>query len=90
MALELSLDSIKDMKKAEYIKAFKNKAAWKKAKAAIFLVDYKLEGKKAVIAIPFKKENEMKLEMKRLKKNIWEVYLKLGKSTRRKRELNLV
>jgi hypothetical protein len=37
MAEELSLDSIKDMKKAEFIKAFKNKAAWKKAKAVIFL-----------------------------------------------------
>ena len=65
---ELTLDGLKDMKKADYIKAFKNKAAWKKAKAVIILVDYKLEGKKAVIAIPFKKENEMKLEMKRLKK----------------------
>ena len=43
MAEELSLDGIKDMKKAEYIKAFKNKAAWKKAKAVILLVDYKLE-----------------------------------------------
>jgi|LakMenEpi03Aug12_release.lakeMendotaPanAssembly.Ray.scaffolds.fasta_scaffold1508010_1 hypothetical protein len=40
MAEELSLDGIKDMKKAEYIKAFKNKAAWKKAKAVILLVDY--------------------------------------------------
>ena len=78
MAEELSLDSIKDMKKAEYIKAFKNKAAWKKAKAVIFLVDYKLEGKKAVIAIPFKKENEMKLEMKRLKKEKLHLLKKSG------------
>jgi len=81
MALELSLDSIKDMKKAEYIKTFKNKAAWKKAKAAIFLVDYKLEGKKAVIAIPFKKENEMKLEMKRLKKEKLHLIKKSGGGT---------
>jgi hypothetical protein len=78
MAEELSLDSVKDMKKAEYIKAFKNKAAWKKAKAVIFLVDYKLEGKKAVIAIPFKKENEMKLEMKRLKKDKLHLLKKSG------------
>jgi hypothetical protein len=81
MAEDLSLDSIKEMKKAEYIKAFKNKAAWKKAKAAIFLVDYKLEGKKAVIAIPFKKENEMKLEMKRLKKEKLHLLKKSGGGT---------
>jgi hypothetical protein len=78
MAEELSLDGIKDMKKAEFIKAFKNKAAWKKAKAVIILVDYKLEGKKAVIAIPFKKENEMKLEMKRLKKEKLHLLKKSG------------
>jgi len=66
------------MKKADYIKAFKNKAAWKKAKAVILLVDYKLEGKKAVIAIPFKKENEMKLEMKRLKKDKLHLLKKSG------------
>ena len=81
MAEELSLDSIKDMKKAEFIKAFKNKAAWKKAKAVIILVDYKLEGKKAVIAIPFKKENEMKLEMKRLKKEKLHLLKKSGGGT---------
>jgi ElaB/YqjD/DUF883 family membrane-anchored ribosome-binding protein len=81
MAEELSLDSIKDMKKADFIKAFKNKAAWKKAKAVIFLVDYKLEGKKAVIAIPFKKENEMKLEMKRLKKEKLHLLKKSGGGT---------
>jgi len=81
MAEELSLDSIKDMKKADYIKAFKNKAAWKKAKAVILLVDYKLEGKKAVIAIPFKKENEMKLEMKRLKKDKLHLLKKSGGGT---------
>ena len=56
MAAELTLDSVKDMKKAEFIKAFKNKAIWKKAKAVIVMVDYKLDGKKSVLAIPFKKE----------------------------------
>jgi hypothetical protein len=81
MADELSLDSIKDMKKADFIKAFKNKAAWKKAKSVIILVDYKLEGKKAVIAIPFKKENEMKLEMKRLKKDKLHILKKSGGGT---------
>lgn len=81
MAEELSLDRIKEMKKADFVKAFKNKAAWKKAKAAIFLVDYKLEGKKAVIAIPFKKETEMKLEMKRLKKEKLHLLKKSGGGT---------
>jgi hypothetical protein len=69
------------MKKADFIKAFKNKAAWKKAKSVIILVDYKLEGKKAVIAIPFKKENEMKLEMKRLKKEKLHILKKSGGGT---------
>ena len=59
MAEELHLDSLKEIKKADYVKAFKNKAIWKKAKAVIIFVDYKLEGKKAVVAIPFKKETEM-------------------------------
>jgi hypothetical protein len=81
MSEELSLDSIREMKKAEFIKAFKNKAAWKKAKAVIILVDYKLEGKKAVIAIPFKKVNEMKLEMKRLKKEKLHILKKSGGGT---------
>jgi hypothetical protein len=81
MADELTLDSIKDMNKADYIKAFKNKALWKKANAAIFLVDYKLEGKKICIAIPFKKETEMKLEMKRLKKDKLHLLKKSGGGT---------
>ena len=68
MAEELSIDSLKEMKKADFVKAFKNKAAWKKAKAVIVMVDYKLDGKKTTVAIPFKKEAEMKAEMKRLKK----------------------
>jgi len=63
----LSLDALTEMKKADYIKAFKNKAVWKKATAAIILTDYKLAGKKMTLAIPFKKQAEMKREMKRLK-----------------------
>ena len=78
MAIELSLDAIKDMKKADFVKGFKNKAVWKKAKAVIILVDYKLDGKKNVIAIPFKKETEMKQEMKRLKKEKLHLLKKSG------------
>ena len=78
MALELTLDAIKDMKKADFVKGFKKKAVWKKAKAVIILVDYKLDGKKNVIAIPFKKETEMKQEMKRLKKEKLHLLKKSG------------
>jgi len=81
MAIELSLDGLKDMKKADYFKGFKNKAIWKKAKAVIILVDYKLEGKKAVVAIPFKKETEMKAEMKKLKKEKLHLLKKSGGGT---------
>jgi len=62
----LSLDALAEMKKADYIKAFKNKAVWKKATATIILTDYKLAGKKMTLAIPFKKVADMKREMKRL------------------------
>ena len=67
MATSLSLDALAEMKKAEFLKAFKNKAVWKKAKAAIILVDYKLDGKKTTVAVPFKKVADMKQEVKRLK-----------------------
>ena len=78
MAEGLSLDSIKEMKKADFVKAFKNKAAWKKAEAVILLVDYKLDGKKCSIAIPSRKTAEMKAEMKRLKKEKLHLIKKSG------------
>lgn len=78
MAEELSVDSLQGMKKAEFIKAFKNKAAWKKAKSVIIFVDYKLDGKKTTVAIPFKKEAEMKAEMKRIKKEKIHLLKKTG------------
>jgi hypothetical protein len=81
MAVELNLDALKDMKKAEFVKAFKNKAAWKKASAVILLSDYKLDGKKATVAIPFRKVSEMKAEMKRLKKEKLHLMKKSGGGT---------
>lgn len=78
---ELTLDGLKEMKKAEFVKAFKNKAAWKKANAVILLVDYKLDGKKATVAIPYRKEAEMKIEMKRLKKEKLHLMKKSGGAT---------
>jgi len=76
--MELSLDSLKEMKKADFVKAFKNKAAWKKANALIILVDYKIDGKKTTVAIPYKKVAEMKMEMKRLKKEKLHLLKKSG------------
>jgi len=67
MAEELNVNGLKQMKRAEYIKHFKNRSVWKKTRAVIVFVDYKLEGKKTTVAIPFRKEAEMKLEMKRVK-----------------------
>jgi len=81
MATELSLDTLKEMKKADFIKAFKNKVAWKKATAVILLTDYKLDGKKTSIAIPFKKLADMKAEMKRLKKEKLHFMKKSGGGT---------
>lgn len=78
MADELNLESLEGMGKADYIKAFKNKSLWKKATAVIFMVDYKLDGKKTVIALPFKKEAEMKLKMKEIKKNKTHLMKKTG------------
>ena len=78
MALELNLETIQQMNRAEYIKAFKNKSLWKIANAVIFLVDYKLDGKKSVIAIPFRKEVEMKLKMKEIKKSRFHLLKKTG------------
>ncbi len=78
MAVDLTLESLEGMSKSEYIKAFKNKTVWKKAKAVIFMVDYKLEGKKTVIALPFKKESEMKLKMREMKKNKTHLLKKTG------------
>lgn len=68
MAEELSIDGLKGMKKAEFVKAFKSKPQWNKAKAVIIFTDYRLEGKKTTVAVPFKKVAEMKLEVKRIKK----------------------
>jgi len=78
MADELLIDDLKDMKKAEFIKAFKNKAVWKKAKAVIVFVAFKLDGKKTTVAVPYKKETEMKADMKRVKKEKIHLFKKSG------------
>ena len=78
MAEELSIDDLKDMKKADFIKAFKNKPLWNKAKAVIVFVAFKLDGKKTTVAVPYKKESEMKADMKRVKKEKIHLFKKSG------------
>jgi len=78
MAEDLSIDGLKDMKKADFVKAFKNKAVWKKAKAVIVFVAFKLDGKKTTVAVPYKKETEMKADMKRVKKDKLHLFKKSG------------
>jgi hypothetical protein len=78
MAEELSIDGLKDMKKADFIKAFKDKAQWKKAKAVIVFVAFRLDGKKTTVAVPYKKESKMKTDMKRVKKDKIHLFKKSG------------
>jgi hypothetical protein len=63
-AKELTLEALPQMKKNDYKKLFKKIITWKKAKAVIILDDYKLDGKKSSILIPFKKAAEMQKEFK--------------------------
>jgi|GEM_PF-4000219 len=65
----LSLELLPSLKKAEYEKLFKKLVLWKKAKAVIFLQDYRLAGKKNMVAIPYKKAPEMIQAFKGLKKD---------------------
>jgi predicted nuclease with TOPRIM domain len=67
MAELLTYEGLKDMKLADYKKAFKNKAQWKKAKAVFFILDYKIEGKKVPVALPLKRPAELKQLFKTVK-----------------------
>lgn len=69
MADILSYPSLKEMKLAEFKKAFKEKSQWRKAKAAIFLIDYKLGSKKVPVAIPLRKVADLKSLVKEIKKD---------------------
>ncbi len=64
---ELTLEALPEMKKNDYKKLFKKIMTWKKAKAIILLEDYKLDGKKSSLAVPFKKPAEMQKEFKRIR-----------------------
>jgi len=67
--LDLTLSVLPSLNKTDYIKLFKIKSNWKKAKGVLFLMDYRLDGKKMTIAIPFRKIPELKLAYKELKKD---------------------
>lgn len=67
MAQSLSYEAIKEMKFADYKKAFKEKSQWRKAKALIILVDYKLGSKKTPIVLPLRRTNELKPLLKQIK-----------------------
>lgn len=68
MAEELTIDNLTQMTASDFMKAFKKKSAWNKARAVIIMVDFRLsDGKKKTVAIPYRKESEMKSEMQKIK-----------------------
>lgn len=67
MAESLSYEAIKEMKFADYKKAFKEKSQWRKAKALIILVDYKLGSRKAPIVLPLRRSNQLKPLLQQIK-----------------------
>ncbi len=67
MKKELDMMAVLEMKRPEYKKMFKKKALWKRAAGIIVLVDYKLDGKKTSLAIPYKKKPLMLQELKKIK-----------------------
>lgn len=79
MATELTLESLTGgMTAADFVKAFKDKSAWKKAKYVLILADFKLDGKKMTVALPFRKPNEAKDAFKKIKKEKIHLLKKVG------------
>jgi len=66
----MDLDFIlkKDLKAADYYKAFLNKTLWRKAEYVILLTEHALGGKKITVALPFKKRPDFVAAFKRIKK----------------------
>ena len=63
---DLSYAGLKDMKKSDFVKAFKKPAPWKKATAVLFLAKYKFSnGKVNLVAVPYKKYSEAAKEYKK-------------------------
>lgn len=78
MKKELDMMAVLEMKRPEYKKMFKKKALWKKAAGIIVLVDYKLDGKKTSLAIPYKKKPLMLKELKKIKADKLHLLKKTG------------
>jgi DNA repair exonuclease SbcCD ATPase subunit len=69
MAESLSYEALKEMNFADYKKAFKEKSQWKKAKALVVLMDYKLGSRKMPIVLPLRRANQLKPLLKQIKKD---------------------
>ncbi len=69
MAESLSYEALKEMNFASYKKAFKEKSQWKKAKALVVLVDYKLGSRKVSIVLPLRRSNQLKPLLKQIKQD---------------------
>ena len=78
MSVELNLDQLSELTPADYVKALKAKANWKKAQAVLVLADYKLGAKKISLMLPFKKEAEMQKAIKRVKQEKIHLMKKTG------------
>ena len=78
MKKEEDMLAVLEMKRPEYKKMFKKKALWKKAAWIIVLVDYKLDGKKTSLAIPYKKKPLMLKELKKIKADKLHLLKKTG------------
>lgn len=64
----LTYEGLAAMNKADYIKAVKDKALWKKAEAILLLYKYKLNGTPMpVVALPLRKQKQMKDMLKTIK-----------------------
>lgn len=66
---DLNVSTVKTFKKNDYKKIFLKSSNWKKAGAIVVLCDYKLEGKKCLVAIPYKKPQDALAEYVKLKED---------------------
>jgi hypothetical protein len=78
MKKEVDVATVLDMKRPDYKKLFKKMALWKKTRGIIVLVDYKLDGKKTSLAVPFKKKPIMLKELKKIKSDKLHLLKKTG------------
>ncbi len=64
----LTYEGLAEMTKADYLKAIKDKALWKKAEAVLLLHKFKLNGTLLpVVALPLRKQKQMKETLRTIK-----------------------